>query len=81
MNTSFPLMMMVLSLLIFLFLVFMVGILNQKEKRPSKERTPKVIQKERHDEVIDTLDFLLQNQIITPTEYNNLVVKSLPYLN
>lgn len=38
-------------------------------------------QKTRHEEVIDTLDWMLQNAIIDTKQYNELMVKSLPYYN
>lgn len=44
-------------------------------KTQTKQRT-----KTHHEEVIDTLDWMLSNHIITPQEYTKLMGKCLQYL-
>lgn len=56
--------------------------LNKRYQQPTQQPETKIqhIVKPKHDEVIDTLNFMLEHQIIDTTEYNQLLVKSLPFL-
>lgn len=52
---------------------------NQKYKQKEKQKS-KATPKTKSDEIIDTLDWMLANQIITASEYNKLMVKCLPLM-
>lgn len=85
-QTSYYLMVLGSSLLGFLCLLYIVTLdRKQKEKELElKYRNPlpskKIPKKEKNDEIIDTLNFMLQNNIISHQEYNQLIVKCLPYM-
>jgi hypothetical protein len=76
-----------LQLLVGITLLFLLGVMciaNKPKTEPIKEEKivhkPQTKTKHRRDEVIDTLDWMLVNHIITTTEYNKMMVKCLPFI-
>jgi hypothetical protein len=56
--------------------------MQERERPPKDEPKPKKPSKRRthSDEIIDTLDWMLMNSIITKEEYTKLMGKCLPFL-
>lgn len=50
---------------------------KEKEEKPKKKASSK---SDNRNNVIDALDFMLANNIIDTKQYNELMVKSLPYI-
>lgn len=50
---------------------------KEKEETPKKKTSSK---SDNRNNVIDALDFMLANNIIDTKQYNELMVKSLPYI-
>lgn len=69
-----------LMLLIFLAFVFLISAIKQNQPKQRAEPKPKIKAKSRTDEVMDSLDWMLSNQIITSAEYTKLLGKCLPFL-
>lgn len=67
-------------LLVFLLGVLIISMLT-KETKTTQSNEPRTAEKEIHENLIDSLNWLLQHNIITTTEYNQIITKSLPYLN
>lgn len=85
-NTIGVLTVIALALLGFLAIIF-VTTMERKQKEKEHEMkyqntvpSKKLPKKQQNDEIIDTLNFMLQNGIIDTKEYNTLMVKCLPYM-
>lgn len=63
-----------------IFIVTVFWIASKTPQKPPKDTKTKYIDKPRSVQVIDTLDWMLENNIITPQEYSKLIGKSLPFL-
>jgi len=69
------------GLLFFLFGVYAISTLKQTETKTHEP--PNTNKKKGHfteTELIDSLNWLLMHQIIDNQQYNNLILKSVPYL-
>lgn len=69
--------------LIFILAVFTIsGKQQSKYDKEMAKREPKIDKKkvQKSDEIIDALDWLLANSIITPQEYSKIIGKALPFL-
>jgi hypothetical protein len=72
------------TLLTFLFLVTVFSYLRQPPPAPEKESKQNRIQESKQnriqsDTIIDSLDWMLQHQIIDSNEYTKLMGKCLPF--
>lgn len=67
--------------LAYMLLVFSIATTGdkQKEEKQPKQKTTKKTTPQSSD-VIDTLDWMLANSIITPQEYSKLMGKCLPFI-
>lgn len=61
-------------------LIFTVTMLSKKTKQKTTPKASPVKCKEQHEEFVDTLNWMLLHNIIDTREYNNLMVKALPFL-
>lgn len=74
------------SLLGFIAIVYVTASeRKQKEKELEMKYqntvpTKKIPKKQKNDEIIDTLNFMLAHNIIDTKEYNTLMVKCLPFM-
>lgn len=68
--------------LIFILAVFTIAGKQTAYDKEMEKRYPPPSKKkvQKSDEIIDTLDWMLANSIITPQEYTKLVGKCLPFL-
>lgn len=69
--------------LVFILAVFTIAGKRQSEYDKEVARREKKIDKktvQKSNDVIDTLDWMLANSIITPQEYSKLIGKCLPFL-
>jgi len=71
-------------LLICIMISYVIGLRgkeHQPEPQPNNQAQPNTKQlKMNADNIEQTLQFMMSNNIITPDEYNELLRKSLPYV-
>jgi len=66
-----------------MLITFYIASKNKREEERNKpEPKPKPKKKGEYtvDELTETLDFLVKHQLITPQEYNQLLLKSIQFL-
>lgn len=87
-NLGIYLIISVISLLGFIALIFGISVENKRKEKelemkyqkPSPVPAKKIPKKDKNDQILFTLEFMLQNNIITTQEYNKLMVKCLPFM-